>query len=111
MFVLISCNRKCSNGIQDQNETGVDCGGKCWSCPVESDPGVCDVLPELMGKLYCKYPDTNGFAQQAPVDTTIGPFCFMFTSVSQDQFIEVCNGTYLNTTFNSLNGSDQFYRL
>ena len=31
---LSSCNSSdCTNGIQDGNETGVDCGGNCPNCP------------------------------------------------------------------------------
>ena len=41
--LLISCNKEeepvetCSDGIQNQDETGIDCGGTCQACPVECE--------------------------------------------------------------------------
>lgn len=33
-MLMCSCNSSdCSNGVQDGNETGIDCGGDCMACP------------------------------------------------------------------------------
>lgn len=38
-FILYSCNSSdCTNGIQDGNETGVDCGGNCPTCTTPTAP-------------------------------------------------------------------------
>jgi len=34
------CAPTCKDGFQNQDETGVDCGGPCWQCPVEGR--ICD---------------------------------------------------------------------
>lgn len=36
-ITMLSCqNSDCSNGIQDGNETGIDCGGDCVACQPQS---------------------------------------------------------------------------
>jgi hypothetical protein len=38
-ITMLSCNSTdCNNGIQDGNETGIDCGGDCISCPTIVPP-------------------------------------------------------------------------
>lgn len=41
VIFLVSCNKNhCTNGVQDANETGVDCGGDCQPCIVSGSGGV-----------------------------------------------------------------------
>ena len=38
IFTVTSCKKEtCSDGIQNQSETGVDCGGECDDCPTCND--------------------------------------------------------------------------
>jgi hypothetical protein len=40
VITLLSCNAgDCTNGIQDGNETGIDCGGNCSACVTTPPPG------------------------------------------------------------------------
>jgi Secretion system C-terminal sorting domain len=58
----------CSDGIQNQGETGIDCGGPCSTCGPSSaptSPGVPDNL------VYSIYNDTEGY-------TTNFPFAYPF---------------------------------
>jgi len=49
-FVFVrETNPTCTNGVQDGNETGVDCGGECGGCP---DDGAC-VLDGDCASFFC----------------------------------------------------------
>lgn len=38
IIAITSCKKEsCSDGIQNQNETGIDCGGSCSACPTCND--------------------------------------------------------------------------
>lgn len=48
-ITMLSCNSSdCANGIQDGNETGIDCGGDCANCP----PVVSSTESQLEGDWY-----------------------------------------------------------
>ncbi|WP_437807064.1 PKD domain-containing protein [Sorangium sp. So ce1078] len=51
----------CDDGIQNQDETGVDCGGPCAPC----DSGVCDPATEVEFGGHCYYLDGSGGACDA----------------------------------------------
>lgn len=60
------CGPNCSNGMQDGNETGVDCGGSCAPCPIG---GGCNVTNDCAANGQCSagqcvcspgYSDCNG---------------------------------------------------
>ena len=36
-FVKLIIDPTCSDGTQNQNETGIDCGGPCDACPTCTD--------------------------------------------------------------------------
>ena len=41
LFFIFSCNSSdCNNGIQDGNETGIDCGGDCMACPTMTPTAI-----------------------------------------------------------------------
>ncbi|MEK6822508.1 MAG: hypothetical protein AABY13_01660, partial [Nanoarchaeota archaeon] len=42
---VLAAKASCSDGIQNQAETGVDCGGQCASCPEVVSPGVPPTQP------------------------------------------------------------------
>ncbi|AGP38672.1 PKD domain-containing protein [Sorangium cellulosum] len=51
----------CDDGIQNQGETGVDCGGPCAPC----DSGLCDSATEVEFDGRCYYLDGSGAACQS----------------------------------------------
>ena len=56
-ITMLSCNSSdCSNGIQDGNETGVDCGGNCIACP--TTPSLTPQHTALLG-LWTYYSSDN----------------------------------------------------
>ena len=60
--MLASCNNNnhCGNGVQDGDETGVDCGGSCVTlCPVSNNPTCSDESLLVNKWWYCTFPPTS----------------------------------------------------
>lgn len=43
----------CSDGIKNQSETGVDCGGPCAACVCTAGTYTCSALPDCVPGTYC----------------------------------------------------------
>ena len=44
IYFIVSPNPSCQDGVQNQNEQGVDCGGPCFPCISEKTPEDLDIL-------------------------------------------------------------------
>lgn len=66
----------CSDGIQNQGETGIDCGGPCPACPAVIQPTACTntthVLPSLSSVVFY---DDGGSGGDPCSDGAAGNFC------------------------------------
>ena len=66
-ITMLSCNSTdCNNGIQDGNETGIDCGGDCINCITPPNPAPTTIESQLAHIWYLHYniygQDTTFFA-------------------------------------------------
>ena len=69
---IVSAGDTCANGVQDGDETGVDCGG---SCPNACDPepsGAAPVPTTGNATVYSIYNDTNGYTTAFNVQYPFG---------------------------------------
>ena len=96
LFFLFSCKQHCHNEIQDGDETGIDCGGKCWSCLPNLDPSVCQTTPNMYGKVYSRFKDTTGISINPIQFQSNTPLFFMFVQETSQDVIQLCNGNMLN---------------
>jgi hypothetical protein len=68
----------CTNGVQDENETGVDCGGECGGCPNDGEcvlDGDCQSFFCEPTILTCLDTCTDGARQAGESDIDCGGVC------------------------------------
>lgn len=71
---MFSCNpTDCTNGVQDGNETGVDCGGDCPNCatPVVQNSTLYDVEYRFLGG-DCSLQYMNGTESYDQLSSVVG---------------------------------------
>jgi len=94
----------CSDGIKNQNETGIDCGGVCPPCPIVPPTAVpvSQGKPSSQSSSYSgnQYPSSNAF------DGVVSPNNFSHTNSELKPWIEVdLGGVYNISTIEVTNRS------
>ena len=59
----------CSNGIQDNDETGIDCGGSCSACPTPSPPSSPTSMSSSSGRRMPQMPSSPSPCPPSPSDS------------------------------------------
>jgi len=127
ILVLFSCNpenvESCTDGILNQNETDIDCGGDCVLCdityPSSNSYGV-NVLDSVThmfidGSDYsfaCNLPIGTSVVVEIVGDTMVGTSSWFYDNVTVDGWVisDVTNKTqtYTSSSFGDLNLKFEF---
>jgi hypothetical protein len=111
----------CSNKVQDQNETGLDCGGVCQPCascndgiknqgeegvdcggPCPSCSPACTVASSSIN--YTVYPNSTGYDAMAPIYS----LSYLKSSFTTEMSISVSNSALVSMNIRFMDGLDIF---
>ncbi len=105
--VCQTCAEKCSNGIQDGGETGVDCGGPCFACCVSypANDSLCNAQQAtFIANSVCLSGQTNTCANPSVLATgCVGATDrVVWYEFVQPSGTNQTNISFTNTTFGSI---------
>lgn len=112
VIFLASCNPEtCNDGIQNQDETGVDCGGVCLVCETCSD-GIKnqDEVSTDCGGMNCPVCDISYLPTGTYGDNVLYGSDTLYLPVGDYSFqAEMFEGSSLKIVFQLVSGSPWFY--